>query len=45
MLKEIGFLSDFEAETETIAQKVNHTPSQTRHLIRKAKTNSKGGGC
>lgn len=37
LLKEIGFLSDFEAGGETIAPKVNHTPSQSRHLVRKAK--------
>ena len=35
-LKEVGFLSDFEAGTATITPKVNHTPSQNRHLIRKA---------
>lgn len=36
MLKEVGFLADFEAGTDTITPKVNHTPSQTRHLIKKA---------
>ncbi len=36
LLKEVGFLSDFEAGTDTITPKVNHTPSQNRHLIRKA---------
>ncbi len=36
-LKEVGFLSDFEAGTDTITPQVNHTPSQNRHLIRKAK--------
>ena len=36
LLKEVGCLSDFEAGTDTITPKVNHTPSQNRHLIRKA---------
>ena len=36
LMKEIGFLSDFEAGADTITPKVNHTPGQTRHLIRKA---------
>ncbi len=36
LMKEIGFLSDFEAGTDTITPKINHTASQTRHLIKKA---------
>lgn len=35
MLKEVGFLSDFEAGTDTITPKVNHTPSQHRHIVKK----------
>lgn len=34
-LKEVGSLSDFEAGTDTITPKVNHTPSQNRHIIKK----------
>ncbi len=42
MLKEVGCLSDFETGTDTITPKINHTASQTRHLIRKAKTIREG---
>jgi hypothetical protein len=34
-LKQIGFLADFEARADTIAPKVNHTPSQARHIAGK----------
>lgn len=35
-LKQIGFLSDFEAGENTITPKINHTPSQNRHIVKKA---------
>lgn len=34
-LKQVGCLADFEAGTDTITPKVNHTPSQHRHIIKK----------
>jgi hypothetical protein len=34
-LKQVGCLADFEAGTDTITPKVNHTPSQNRHIIKK----------
>jgi len=34
-LKQVGFLSAYEAGPETIKVKINHTPSQSRHLVRK----------
>ena len=36
LLKEVGCMSDFEAGSDTITPKINHTLSQNRHLIRKA---------
>jgi hypothetical protein len=35
-MKEVGFVNDFEAGTDIMTFSANHTPSQTRHLIRKA---------
>lgn len=38
-LKQVGFLSDYEAGINTIKATINHTPSQTLHLAKKiAKT-------
>jgi hypothetical protein len=34
-LKRIGFLSAYEAGPETIKVKINHTPGQARHIVRK----------
>lgn len=34
-LKQVGFLTDFDATPDTIAPKVNHTPGQARHIVRK----------
>ncbi len=34
-LKQVGFLADYEASPDTIAPKVNHTPGQARHIVRK----------
>jgi len=34
-LKRIRFLSAYEAELETIKVKINHTPGQARHIVRK----------
>jgi hypothetical protein len=33
-LKRIGFLSDYEAGPKTIKVTINHTPGQTRHIVR-----------
>lgn len=35
-LKRVGFLADYEAGPGTIAPKVNHTPSQARHIVRES---------
>lgn len=35
-MKEVGFVADFEAGTDIMTFSANATPSQTRHLIRKA---------
>ena len=34
-LKQVGFLSDYEAGAETISVTINHTPSQARHIVGK----------
>ena len=34
-LKLVGFLSDYEAQENTIRVAINHTPSQARHIVRK----------
>lgn len=34
-LKQVGFLSDFEASPNTITPKPVHTPSQARHIVKK----------
>jgi hypothetical protein len=44
-LKKVGFLADFEAHADTITPKVNHTPSQARHIagkVIKARTKKHG---
>lgn len=34
-LKRVGFLSGYEAGSETIKPAINHTPGQTRHIVKK----------
>lgn len=40
-LKDIGFLLDYETTSETIKAIINHSPTQIRHIIKKAKANKK----
>lgn len=34
-MKRIGFMSDYEAGPKTITAKINHTPGQAHHLVKK----------
>jgi hypothetical protein len=34
-LKRVGFLSDYEVGAKTIKVTINHTPGQTRHIVKK----------
>jgi hypothetical protein len=40
-MKQIGFMSAYEAEAKTITAKINHTPGQAHHIVKKIIKNRK----